>query len=103
MDWLQGKGLEYYYVSFIQSEVTSLNDVRNLTVDENLFDEFEITLPGHKKRLRKAGIVKKLYTFYLAYIYKKFALRFYTLRITQELMFETIHYIPLVKFARDRI
>lgn len=54
LDWLQGKGLEYYYVSFIQSEVTSLNDVRNLTVDENLFDELEITLPGHKKRLRKA-------------------------------------------------
>lgn len=61
LDWLQGNGLEYYYVSFIQSEVTSLNDVRNLTVDENLFDELEITLPGHKKRLRKAGIVKLLY------------------------------------------
>lgn len=30
-------------------------------MDENLFDELEITLPGHKKRLRKAGNVKTLY------------------------------------------
>lgn len=42
-----------------------LNDVRNLMVDENLFDEFEIILLGYKKRLRKVGIFKKLYIFFI--------------------------------------
>lgn len=42
-----------------------LNDVRNLMVDENLFDEFEIILLGYKKRLRKVGILKKLYIFFI--------------------------------------
>lgn len=55
--------------------------MRNLMVDENLFDEFEIILLGYKKRLRKVGIVKKLYIFYLVYIYKKFVLWFYILCI----------------------
>ena len=36
----------------------SLNAVKTLTLDDSLFDELEITLPGHKKRLRKAGTPK---------------------------------------------
>ncbi|XP_048762165.2 uncharacterized protein LOC125670816 [Ostrea edulis] len=52
--WLQRNGLEHYYVSFVQSEITSMNDVRNMNVNEDMFDELEITLPGHKKRLKRA-------------------------------------------------
>ncbi|XP_053402375.1 uncharacterized protein LOC128557872 [Mercenaria mercenaria] len=54
-DWLRGKGLDHYFVSFIQSELVDLVDIARLNLpDEQLYDELEITLPGHKRRLERA-------------------------------------------------
>ncbi|XP_060556254.1 uncharacterized protein LOC132716926 [Ruditapes philippinarum] len=54
-DWLRGKGLDHYFVSFIQSELIDLVDIARLNLpDEQLYDELEITLPGHKRRLERA-------------------------------------------------
>ncbi|KAL4234508.1 hypothetical protein ACF0H5_006151 [Mactra antiquata] len=54
-DWLRSKGLEHYFVSFIQSELIDLVDIGHLNLpDEELYDELEITLPGHKRRFERA-------------------------------------------------
>ncbi|KAK3086301.1 hypothetical protein FSP39_016535 [Pinctada imbricata] len=52
--WLRKHGLEYYYVNFIRSELTSLNDITHMDLDEETFFDLEITLPGHKRRLQRA-------------------------------------------------
>jgi hypothetical protein len=55
---LRESGLEHYYEGFVQSGIVLLSDVANLSLpDEDLYDELEITLPGHKKRLEYAGNV----------------------------------------------
>ncbi|XP_041375863.1 uncharacterized protein LOC121388550 [Gigantopelta aegis] len=57
--WLRDSGLDYYFVSFIRSELVDFNELRNLELpDDDLYDELEITLTGHKKRLERA--VQKL-------------------------------------------
>lgn len=55
-DWLRSKGLDHYFVSFIQSELVDLVDIARLNLpNEQLYDELEITLPGHKRRFERAG------------------------------------------------
>ncbi|XP_074645820.1 uncharacterized protein LOC141902078 [Tubulanus polymorphus] len=53
-EWLQKHGLDYYYVQFINNDYTNLSEIANLNVEKTLYDNLEIVLPGHKKRLRSA-------------------------------------------------
>lgn len=54
-DWLRSKGLDHYFISFVQSELIDLPEIARLNLpDEELYDELEITLPGHKRRLERA-------------------------------------------------
>ncbi|GFS26995.1 ankyrin repeat and SAM domain-containing protein 1A [Elysia marginata] len=58
-EWLRGCSLDYYFISFVQSELTDLQKISQLQLpNEDLYDELEIVLPGHRKRLERA--VKKL-------------------------------------------
>ncbi|ESO95047.1 hypothetical protein LOTGIDRAFT_232164 [Lottia gigantea] len=58
-EWLKENGLDYYFVNFINGELVNLDDIAKLHLpDEKLYDELEILLPGHQKRLRTA--VRKL-------------------------------------------
>ena len=60
-EWLQAAGLEHYYVSFLQSDLTDLAALARLQLpDEDLYDELEITLPGHQRRLERAGLAEIL-------------------------------------------
>ncbi|XP_076470297.1 uncharacterized protein LOC143300475 [Babylonia areolata] len=53
--WLREHGLSHYYEGFIQSGQVSLSDIAQLNLpDEDVYDELEITLPGHKRRLERA-------------------------------------------------
>ena len=55
-EWLRSKGLEHYVISFVESGIVDLTDVARLRLpDEDLYDELEIMLPGHKRRLERAG------------------------------------------------
>lgn len=63
--WLHSIGLDHYFINFIQSELVDLMDISRLNLpDESLYDELEITLPGHKRRLERAAdqLSKKHYT-----------------------------------------
>lgn len=54
--WLREYGLSHYFEGFIQSGIIHLGDVAQLNLpDEDLYDELEITLPGHQRRLEHAG------------------------------------------------
>ncbi|RUS86966.1 hypothetical protein EGW08_005291 [Elysia chlorotica] len=58
-EWLRGCSLDYYFIGFVQSELTDLKRISQLQLpDEDLYDELEIVLPGHRKRLERA--VEKL-------------------------------------------
>ncbi|XP_050398092.1 uncharacterized protein LOC126816006 [Patella vulgata] len=53
--WLQENGLDYYFVNFVNGELTDFEEIAQMKLpDEKIFDELEIMLPGHKKRLTKA-------------------------------------------------
>ncbi|BFZ12690.1 hypothetical protein BsWGS_15729 [Bradybaena similaris] len=53
--WLCSNSLGYYFISFIQSELTDLRKIAQLSLpNEELYDELEIVLPGHRKRLERA-------------------------------------------------
>ena len=55
--WLREHGLSHYFEGFIQSGIIHLSDVAQLNLpDEDLYDELEITLPGHQRRLEHAGL-----------------------------------------------
>lgn len=67
-NWLRSKGLEHYFVSFVQSELIDLVDIGHLNLpDEQLYDELEMTLPGHKRRFERAGINSLLYLCYCSF------------------------------------
>ncbi|KAH3710950.1 hypothetical protein DPMN_070448 [Dreissena polymorpha] len=54
-EWLHGSGLKHYFESFLQSDRLDLAAVARLQLpDEQLYDELEITLSGHKRRLERA-------------------------------------------------
>lgn len=54
-EWLRQNGLDHYFPSFIEGDYTSLSDIERLNLpDEEIYDELEITLPGHKRRLERA-------------------------------------------------
>ncbi|KAI8791236.1 ankyrin repeat and sam domain-containing protein 1a [Biomphalaria glabrata] len=58
-DWLRSNYLERYHIDFQRSELTNLKKIASLSLpDENLYDELEIVLPGHRRRLERA--VQKL-------------------------------------------
>jgi hypothetical protein len=60
-DWLRQNGLDHYFPSFIEGDYTSLDDIERLNLpDEDIYDELEITLPGHKRRLERAGMYTEL-------------------------------------------
>jgi hypothetical protein len=55
-EWLRSNGLDHYFISFVQSELTDFREIAMLNLpDESLYDELEITLAGHKRRLERAG------------------------------------------------
>ena len=55
-EWLRKKGLDHYFIGFVQSDLIELSDIARLNLpDADLYDELEITLPGHKRRLERAG------------------------------------------------
>lgn len=55
-EWLRHQGLDHYFINFIQSEITDIEQISRLNLpDEEIYDELEITLPGHKRRLERAG------------------------------------------------
>ena len=55
--WLREHGLAHYFEGFIHSGLILLSDVAQLELpDETIFDELEITLPGHQRRLERAGM-----------------------------------------------
>lgn len=57
--WLSSNSLSYYFISFIQSELTDLRKIAQLSLpSEELYDELEIILPGHRKRLERAGNIQ---------------------------------------------
>ncbi|XP_052817414.1 uncharacterized protein LOC128243592 [Mya arenaria] len=54
-EWLQAAGLSHYFISFMESDLTDIAALARLKLpDEDLYDELEITLPGHKRRLERA-------------------------------------------------
>ncbi|KAK3603894.1 hypothetical protein CHS0354_042904 [Potamilus streckersoni] len=54
-EWLREKGLDHYFINFVRSELTDFTTISRLNLpDEGLYDELEITMPGHKKRLERA-------------------------------------------------
>lgn len=55
-EWLRTNGLDYYYPNFVNSEsVNDLEEIKTLNLpDPDIYDELEITLPGHKRRFERA-------------------------------------------------
>ncbi|CAI9737824.1 repeat and SAM domain-containing 1A [Octopus vulgaris] len=54
-EWLRQHNLEYYHENFMQSGRDSLDILEEMELpDEEIYDDLEITLPGHKKRLERA-------------------------------------------------
>lgn len=56
LEWLRINGLDYYYPNFVNSEsANDLDQIKMLNLpDPDIFDELEITLPGHKRRFERA-------------------------------------------------
>ncbi|GFO46683.1 ankyrin repeat and sam domain-containing protein 1a [Plakobranchus ocellatus] len=53
--WLRAHSLDYYFISFVQSELVDLQEIAALQLpNEDLYDELEIVLPGHRKRFERA-------------------------------------------------
>ena len=70
-DWLRDKGLDHYFIGFVQSDLIDLSSISRLNLpDEELYDELEITLPGHKRRLERAGKFK----FYVSVVHRTICL-----------------------------
>ena len=62
-DWLRENHLDYYLESFVRSELVNLKDILRLQLpDEELYDELEIVMAGHKKRLERAGKSKNCFS-----------------------------------------
>lgn len=54
-EWLRENMLEYYCINFLQSGRDSLHVVRQMVLpDEDIYDDLEIMLPAHRKRLERA-------------------------------------------------
>ncbi|XP_012940029.1 uncharacterized protein LOC101851277 [Aplysia californica] len=59
-EWLHSNYLDHYFESFVRSELTDLKAIAQLQLpNEELYDELEIVMPGHRKRLERA--VRKLW------------------------------------------
>ncbi|OWF53494.1 uncharacterized protein LOC110446272 [Mizuhopecten yessoensis] len=56
LEWLRANSLDYYFPNFVNSEsANDLDQIKTLNLpDPDIFDELEITLPGHKRRLERA-------------------------------------------------
>ncbi|XP_046559336.1 uncharacterized protein LOC124268412 [Haliotis rubra] len=55
LEWLRGYELEHYFVGFIGSELVDLDDIARLSLpDVNVYDELEMTMLGHQRRLERA-------------------------------------------------
>ena len=56
-NWLHSNHLDHYFESFERSEIIDLKKIAELKLpNEDLYDELEIVMPGHRKRLERAGI-----------------------------------------------
>ena len=65
-EWLREKGLDHYFINFVQSDLVDFNAISRLNLpDDDLYDELEITLPGHKRRLERAGKLECLFLSHL--------------------------------------
>ena len=53
--WLEQHGLGYYYENFRLSDLNDLQQLERLDLTEQMFDELEMDVPAHRKRLHKAG------------------------------------------------
>lgn len=56
-EWLRENMLEYYYINFLQSGRDNLNIIQQMVLpDDDIYDDLEIMLPGHRKRLERAVV-----------------------------------------------
>lgn len=56
-DWLHLHDLGHYLESFVRSELVDLRRISQLQLpNEELYDELEIVMPGHRKRLERAVV-----------------------------------------------
>ena len=53
--WLEEYGLGHYFETFLLNDVTDLHLASRLQLTDALYDELEMHVPAHRKRLRKAG------------------------------------------------
>ena len=54
--WLEEHGLGHYFETFLLNDITDLHLASTLQLSDTLYDELEMHMPAHRKRLRKAGI-----------------------------------------------
>jgi len=54
--WLLEHGLAYYEENFTANDLTDLRQLAAVELDDNTFTDLEIVIPGHRKRLRRAGM-----------------------------------------------
>ncbi|XP_071090274.1 ankyrin repeat and SAM domain-containing protein 1A-like [Haliotis cracherodii] len=55
LEWLRGYELEHYFIGFIGSELVDLDDIARLSLpDVTMYDELEMTMLGHQRRLERA-------------------------------------------------
>ena len=53
--WLSSHHLEHYLEGFQLSELTDAEAICRLKLTDEMFDELEMELPGHRRRLERAG------------------------------------------------
>ncbi|XP_064641222.1 uncharacterized protein LOC135496043 [Lineus longissimus] len=54
LKWLEDSGLGRYGINFIHNDFLDLEVIGRLEVERDLYDDLEIVLPGHRKRLQTA-------------------------------------------------
>lgn len=50
-------GLSHYLETFLLAGIADIHSLTKLQLDDALFDELEMHVPAHRKRLKKAGSV----------------------------------------------
>ncbi len=53
--WLEEHGLGHYFETFLLNDIRDMMSVSQLQLTESCYDDMEMHIPAHRKRLRKAG------------------------------------------------
>ena len=57
LTWLEQWGLGHYFENFRVNELCDLRQVANIDLNDlDLFNDLEMDVPAHRKRLHKAGM-----------------------------------------------